>query len=273
MTEITPDAKQNWLTEGMEKEFDGFISIGDKETKSKEISESSIFKNYSRGIETTRDNWVYNFQKDDLLKNIELFIQTYNNEVLRWHSQKRDPMILDSFVLSDDTKINWSRNIKQKLLANRSFALNPQNVREIINRPFAKQFVYFDNDLIYLPALFPFTFPNRTSEDENIIICVTNHTQVPFNVIATSTITDVGVGSRTGQTFPFYTYNEDGTNRRENITDWALEQFREHYADTSITKWDIFYYTYAILHHPEYREKYAANLKRELPRIPFVPDF
>jgi len=75
------------------------------------------------------------------------------------------------------------------------------------------------------------------------------------------------------QCFPFYTYNEDGTNRRENITDWALEQFRTHYKDKSITKWDIFHYVYALLHHPLYRARYAANLKRELPRIPFGLDF
>ena len=65
--------------------------------------------------------------------------------------------------------------------------------------------------------------------------------------------------------------NEDGTNRRENITDWALAKFREHYSDSSITKWDIFHYVYAVLHHPVYRERYAANLKRELPRIPHAP--
>ena len=74
------------------------------------------------------------------------------------------------------------------------------------------------------------------------------------------------------QCFPFYTYDEDGTNRRENITDWALNEFRTHYSDPYITKWDIFHYVYAVLHHPEYRERYAANLKRELPRIPFVGD-
>ncbi len=77
-------------------------------------------------------------------------------------------------------------------------------------------------------------------------------------------------GGRQTQLFPFYTYDEDGTKRGENITDWAVEQFRSHYGDRSITKWDIFHYVYAVLHHPEYRERYAANLKRELPRIPFV---
>ena len=81
-----------------------------------------------------------------------------------------------------------------------------------------------------------------------------------------------GFGSPT-QCFPFYIYDEDGANRRENLTDWALAQFRVHYRDEAIGKWDIFHYIYALLHHPAYRQKYAANLRRELPRIPFAPDF
>jgi predicted helicase len=82
----------------------------------------------------------------------------------------------------------------------------------------------------------------------------------------------VGAGA-SAQCFPFYTYDEDGGNRRENITDWALAQFREHYADASIDKWAIFHYVYALLHHPGYRQKYAANLRRSLPRLTFAPDF
>ena len=75
------------------------------------------------------------------------------------------------------------------------------------------------------------------------------------------------------QCFPFYTYNKDGTNRTENLTDWALSHYQKHYQDDSITKWAIFYYVYGLLHHPGYREKYAANLKRELPRLPMAKDF
>ena len=75
------------------------------------------------------------------------------------------------------------------------------------------------------------------------------------------------------QCFPFYVYDEDGSNRRENITDWALDQFRTHYKDKKIDKWAIFHYVYGLLHHPGYRAKFADNLKRELPRIPFAPDF
>jgi predicted helicase len=78
-------------------------------------------------------------------------------------------------------------------------------------------------------------------------------------------------GPGTGaQCFPFYTYAEDGGERRENITDWALQEFQTRYGDPKISKWDIFHYVYAVLHHPQYRERYAANLRRELPRIPFV---
>jgi predicted helicase len=68
-------------------------------------------------------------------------------------------------------------------------------------------------------------------------------------------------------------YASDGSDRRENITDWSLGRFREHYGDGSITKWDIFYYVYGLLHHPGYRARFADNLKRELPRIPFAPKF
>ena len=75
------------------------------------------------------------------------------------------------------------------------------------------------------------------------------------------------------QCFPFYTYDEDGSNRRENITDWALSQFQSHYEDSAITKWDIFHYVYGILHHAAYRERYQANLKRDLPRLPYASDF
>jgi len=98
----------------------------------------------------------------------------------------------------------------------------------------------------------------------------------PFSTFCSDLIPELvsvgGFGSPT-QCLPFYTYTEDGSNCTENITDWALEQFRSIYKDPNITKWDIFHYVYGYLHHPGYRSKYAANLRRELPRIPFAPDF
>jgi len=116
-------------------------------------------------------------------------------------------------------------------------------------------------------------FPVSSTETENRAIAITGHSQIPFSTQAISCIPCLDVGGRPSQCFPFYTYNEDGTNKRENITDWALEHFRTNQDDNSITKWDIFHYVYAVLHHPHYREHFRANLKRELPRIPFAPDF
>ena len=82
------------------------------------------------------------------------------------------------------------------------------------------------------------------------------------------------VGSGCGaQCFPFYTYSKDGKVCHENITDWALKKFQNNYGDDSISKWDIFYYNYGILHHPDYREKYREDLKLNMPRIPFADDF
>ena len=91
-----------------------------------------------------------------------------------------------------------------------------------------------------------------------------------INAISDLHFTSPGTGA---QCFPFYVYDADGTNRRENITDWALKLFRDHYKDKKIDKWAIFHYVYGLLHHPAYREKFADNLKRELPRIPLAPDF
>jgi predicted helicase len=88
--------------------------------------------------------------------------------------------------------------------------------------------------------------------------------------LASNKISDLNLYADPQQSFPLYTYDEDGTNRRENITDWALSEFRAQYRSQSISKLDIFHYVYALLHHPTYRSTYAANLKRELPRIPFV---
>jgi len=112
-------------------------------------------------------------------------------------------------------------------------------------------------------------FLHQKQKQKNRVIWLKVGSEVPMFALAVNVIPDL-LPQGGSQCFPFYTYNEDGTNRQENITDWALEQFRTHYNDTNILKWDIFHYVYAVLHHPQYREKDAPNLKRELPRIPFT---
>ncbi|MFN8495041.1 MAG: type ISP restriction/modification enzyme [Caldilineaceae bacterium] len=279
---ITPDKRHTWLTEGMQDEFETFLPIGTQETKSGEAA-NSIFTNYSRGAETTRDAWVYNFSPKNLEMQINRFINTYNLEVERWQRRADTKIHLDDFVSYDDSQIKWSSRLKECLLSGQKAKFSSEKIRSTLYRPFMHQVLFFDNVLNHRQGQWPNIFP--VTQSENCVICLTDKgSEKPFMSLISNQIVDlhlVGAGAST-QCFPFYTYAEDGSNRRENITDWALAQFRARYPQgnsalptphSALEKWDIFHYVYAILHHPDYRAKYAANLRRELPRIPFVEDF
>ena len=180
---------------------------------------------------------------------------------------------VDDFVISDDTKIKWSRDLKLDLRRGRIAEYAEGKTRNSLYRPFTKSNLFFDRVMNEEVYVFPSIFPIPETERENRVICVSGvGSKKPFHTLMSSLIPSLDILEKT-QCFPFYTYDEDGTNRRENITDWALAQFRAHYRDEAITKWDIFHYIYALLHHPDYQERYQANLKRELPRLPYAPDF
>ena len=274
---IQPDTRHTWLTEGLHAEFETFIPIGTKEAKTaKNEAADVVFQIYSSGVKTNRDAWTYNFDQNALNKNISRMIDTYNEQVFKWQHRENREANVDDFVNYDDVKISWSRDLKVKLKGERTAKYADHKMRTSLYRPFTKSNLYFDrmmNDVVYV---FPSIFPTPETEKENRVICMTDKgSEKPFMILISHQLTDVhvvGPGCGT-QCFPFYTYDEDGTNRRENITDWALEQFRNHYQDTSIGKWDIFHYVYGLLYHPDYRERYQVNLKRDLPRLPYAPDF
>lgn len=271
---IQPDAKHNWLLEGLYPEYEDFIPIGTKEARSTDgIAAYAIFKLYSRGVATARDAWAYNFNADILAENMQKTIDFYNDHVFRWKNRRNKSVSIDEFITIDDSKVSWSRDVRQDIERERYVEFSPTKIRQSLYRPFTKAFLFFDrimNEEIYgLSAI----YPTSSTETENQSICVVNEAQIPFSAQIAACIPCLHYGGRQTQCFPFYTYDEDGTNRKENITDWALEQYRNHYQYSTITKWDIFHYVYAVLHHPDYRERYAANLKRELPRIPFAPKF
>ena len=275
--ELTPDAKQTWLTEGMHSDFGSFLPMGTKESKSAEQqSAHAIFKTYSNGVKTNRDVWTYSFNDFILAENIKRIIATYNDHQSRWSHREDKDQKVDDFVDYDEKKISWSENLKLDLQRGHKAEFKVEKIRASIYRPFTKQKLYFDrmlNERVYgMPAI----FPTPEAGNENRIICLSGVGHDIFRCQMTNLVVELKFSNSANggtQCFPFYTYNEDGTNRRENITDWALEQFRNHYHDQAITKWDIFHYVYGVLHHPVYRERYAANLKRELPRILFTPDF
>lgn len=277
--EIKPDKNNNWLTDGLEDDFDNFIAIGNREAKAAaEQNQTVVFKLFSLGVNTSRDSWVINHDTKILESNIIKTVETYNEQVIKWTNQDQFCINanIDNIIIYDDTKINWSSTLKNFLKRGISNQYNSSQIRNYIYRPFCYQYLYFDKILNDRRGQFTLIFPTPETEKENQVICLTDSgSEKPFIILITTHIPDLHlVGTGCGsQCFPFYTYNEDGTNRQENITDWALKQYQNHYQDTTITKWDIFYYIYAVLHHPHYRERYAANLKRELPRIPFAPQF
>ncbi len=272
---IQPDTRYTWLTEGLHAEFDTFTPMGTKQAKSaKGKVEDVIFKTYSNGVKTNRDAWVHNFDQNTLTENISGMIDTYNAEVARWEQQMDQKVKLDDFVVSGDTKIKWSRDLKAKLKRGRTTEYTNDKVRTSFYRPFTKSNLYFDQMMNDVVAVFPSIFPTLYTETENRMICVAGiGDRKGFGCLITNRITTFDLAFEKTQCFPFYIYDEDGTNRRENITDWSLAHFRTHYKDNTITKWDIFHYNYGLLHHPNYRKKYEANLKRDLPHIPFAENF
>lgn len=271
--EITPNKNHIWLTDGLQNEFEDFIALGSKEQKAiGQEAESVIFKTFSNGVKTNRDIWVYNFSISELTANIYKMIEVYNDHVLKWNSLAEKQKI-DDFVSYDDSKISWSRDLKLDLERCKSAQFSKEKIRLSLYRPFSIKYLFFDRIMNEEVYVFPSIFPNELSEKENKTICLSGlGSNKPFHTLATNKIPCLDSLEKT-QCFPFYTYTEDGQNRRENLTDWALGAFRQYYHDTAISKWDIFYYVYGCLHNEEYRQKYAANLKRELPRIPYAPDF
>src|SRR6266487_5656545 len=275
--ELQPDEKHIWLTEGMQPEFELFLPLGTREAKAArnvQIGGSevkTIFKIYSQGTQTGRDDWMYDFDADKLAAKSKSMIETYNTELSRW-IRTGSPKNIDDFVITDDTKIKWSSRLKECLARKIEVKFEASSIRNALYRPFNHRFLYFDTVMTHRQSMLPNIFPTPFVEGKNTVICLTSlGSEKPFMVLAANILPDlhlVGAGAGT-QCFPYFTYPEDGSNRRENITDWALAQFQIKHG-IAVSKWDIFHYVYALLHHPQYRQCYAENLKRDLPRIPLL---
>ncbi|MDE0424919.1 MAG: N-6 DNA methylase [Candidatus Poribacteria bacterium] len=267
-----PDSRHTWLTEGLDPEFETFIPIGNKESKNtKDGSGKTIFNLYSYGVVTSRDNLAYSFDLALLQERVQTFIEIYNTTVdrKRRHNLKTP---IENFIDTNDPRIKWSRQVKASLKKLELSTYNDTHFRTALYRPFCQKYLYFDNFWNEERYQQHRIFPIPEAEAENRIIQIKVGQEWPMFALMANKIPDA-LPQGGSQCFPFYTYNEDGTNRQENITDWALTEFRTHYNDDTITKWDIFHYNYALLHHPIYREKYQMNLKRDLPHIPFTHNF
>ena len=266
-TELQPDNRNTWITEGIFHEFTEFFPMGKKEAKAAKYSEiSTIFKNYSLGVSTNRDSIVYDFSHQSLVGRIKQFIVDYNAEVFRWIQADR-PDDIDNFISYE--KVKWSRNLKRELQQGHYARFDLNAIKNSCYRPFTNKWLYFADILVDEPGQCGVFFPQNIGKIENSTIIVGGYGRKHFAVLASHYTPNLNFYADPAQCFPYYTYSKDGSNRRENITDWALKQFQAKYGE-QVNKWNIFHYVYGFLHHRQYRERYAENLKRDLPHIPLV---
>ena len=303
---ITPNEHGDWISSRDER-FATFQEIANKALKGKE-STPAIFRQFSRGLATSRDAWCYNFSHEAVASNMRRMIDNYNAAVEAGTAAEA--------INTDSTHINWNRQLIRDLTAHKRHKFNADSIRSGFYRPFCAQSVYFAremNDMIYqLPQILP------TASHSNLTITVEDDSRKDLTSLMTDLLPDLHTMGTT-QTFPLYTWEPlsptsgsepdlfadlattsesssdeattassldfarpigdqipvilDGYRRVDNVTDATLASYREHYGDAGITKEDIFFYVYALLHHPEYRERYEDDLKKMLPHIPRAAGF
>lgn len=270
---LKPDDRHAWMTIKNSDEFAAFLPLGSKAAKTgDDPNPEAIFKTYSLGVSTNRDNVVYDFQQTTLAKRVEQFCDDYNAELDRFN-RKGYGKRLDDFV--DYSKIKWSRNLKRSLRIGEELEFKPKSIRAALYRPFTEKFIYFSDIVTDELGQIPKFFPSPGLDNRLLAISDIGYRSDGPSAMISERVPDLHLSASLDghQCFPLYVYDEGGDNRRENITDWALAQFRKRYNSKKLCKCDIFYYVYGVLHHPGYRAKFADNLKRELPRIPLASDF
>lgn len=249
---IKPDKHHDWLDQRHD-EFNNYLPMGSKDAKAGKGH--AVFKIYSSGIGTSRDMWVYNSSEKDLSKNMKVHIGYCNSQ--EW---KNGILISSKGKSSRDLRKRIKRYGKQTFVKNK--------IRHVSYRPFFNQWLYYDSIFNETPGLSEKFFPENNSE--NLVIIVPHKIARQYSTFITDVTPDLELIHH-GQCFPLHIHKNG--KRQDNITDMTLKEYRQHYKDNKISKLDIFYYIYGLLHHLEYRKKYANNLVRELPHIPMAPDF
>ena len=266
---ITPDAKHNWLNQ-TDSDFESLLPVANPETKRAEnpSQEAAVFRLYSLGIATNRDEWAYDLDEGNLSNKVNHFIAVYNRELERFRREKPERDELEEWL---DPSIKWSRELRNLLFREQHTEFQAAKLAPALYRPFVKKFTYYDSHVTHERYQQPLIFPHDGG-DNRVICFQVPSIRRPFDVMASDWLPDKGLHFEGTQCLPLYSYREDGT-RVSNITEWGLRQFRDHYNDESIAPEQIFAYTYAVLHDPVYRQKYAIDLTREFPRLPFHDDF
>ena len=258
------------------------MPLADRQTKRAKTAddEQAVFGLYSVGISTNRDEWVYDFDENCLSDKVLFFCRTYRSELQRLELERPDADSIGGWV---SRSIKWTTELEQHLVNGDDLSFSERNIVSGLYRPYIAKPCYYAPIITHRRYQMPQVFPHE-QESENKVICFPgNIASNGFQVLATDRVFSHDL-LKTTQCLPLYRYTPDG-QRVSNITDWAVTRINDHYralwrddyarisGDDGITAEDIFAYTYAVLHNPEYREKYAVDLLREFPRLPLYRDF
>lgn len=277
---IVPNEHGDWLNKRNEM-FKLFIPIEPEKKFAK--GQRSFFETYAIGVATNRDAWTYNFSIVKVQTNMSSMIDFYNKEVERYAISDKKQDIKD-FIHKDATKISWTAILINRAKKHQTFKFNQESLRRSCYRPFSICNLYFNRYFNEAIGLSPLLFP--TPQHKNLVICVSGiGASKDFSTIITDSIPCLDLVEKS-QCFPLYWYdnseaeiidlfNQGSKNemdryvRRDGVTDWILDTARKQYG-YKVTKEDIFYYVYGLLHSPEYRTEFATDLKKSLPRLPLV---
>ena len=267
---ITPDKNNNWLNIS-DNDFDGLIPLINRETKlsfRKEMT-NVLFKFFNNGVAGGRDYWLIDFNDEQVAKRVQHFIKVYSQNKIDVHKKINSK----KFVLNNnlDYSIKWTNDLKKYLINNLEIVFNKSKIIKWNYRPYTKTFFYADYNLNDRLTNNHYVIFGNKLDKKNLTLCFSGQSSSKgLQVIMVDTLFSYDYLEKT-QCIPLYIYDE--VKKLENITDWGLTQFTEHYKNKKITKEEIFHYVYGVLHNPAYRKKYEINLKREFPRIPFYKDF
>ena len=280
---IEPTKRHDWINQ-RDGLFETLLPLSP--TKKFDSKSQSVFTTVAIGIGTNRDSWAINYSTESLSNNISELIKNYNSETKAYHSEllNKPELEIQDFLENRTTNVSWTRALRRKAFNNDTIVFDRSFIRDVSYRPFSKQKLYYAKDLVESPGVYSQLMP--TTDASNLFICVSGiGVTKDFTCIITDTLPDLELIGKS-QCFPLYWYEErqdavlslfdDETNfekyvRRDGVSDWILKEVRKRFGNSkAITKEHIFYYVYGILHSPQYRERFAADLKKSLPRIPIV---
>lgn len=278
-TVIRPDCHNDWLRQ-RDPNFDSYIALGNKKGQ----VANKIFDLYSLGVATGRDVWCHNASSAKLKQNIQGTIFEYDR-ILNEYERSGQSNNFEKSLQIDPRNVSWNRNFSNDLKRLRRHKFRQEAIRTALYRPFSKSMLYFGKDLNAMVYKVPRIFANEGVKNRAIMVPGLS-SRTMFTPLMTGFIPDLNLADGGVQCFPLYLYDQEdeepgglfegqssGLRRRDAITDAGLAHFQAAYPGEEISKEDIFYYVYGLLHSPDYRDRYADNLTKELPRIPAVKTY